>query len=84
MGFLKKYLNEVALRKFEPFTPDALPGAKYRYESGVRFDERTGSLGLGVNGGEVTKLAGQEGSKLAGQEGSKLAGQEGSKLAGQE
>jgi hypothetical protein len=81
-GFLKKYLNEVALRKFEPETPEAAPGEKYRYFSGIRFQEMAVAAYAG-NGG-MTKLAGQEGSKLAGQEGSKLAGQEGSKLAGQE
>ena len=81
-GFLKKYLNEVALRKLEPTTPDAPPGAKYRYDSGIKFAELFASTTLVDQ--EGTKLAGQEGSKLAGQEGSKLAGQEGSKLAGQE
>jgi hypothetical protein len=80
-GFLKKYLNEVALRKFEPTTPDAPPGSKYRYFSGIQFDEQSS---FGSSNGATVKLADQEGSKLAGQEGSKLAGQEGSKLAGQE
>ena len=80
-GFLKKYLYEVALRKFEPPEVNGSAGSRHRYYSGVRFDE--GSFG-GNAVASKTKLAGQEGSKLAGQEGSKLAGQEGSKLAGQE
>jgi len=90
-GFLKKYLNEVAIRKVEPETPpDAPPGSKYRYPSGVRFDERraaptyVGQDGSKMAGQEGSKMAGQEGSKMAGQEGSKMAGQEGSKMAGQE
>jgi hypothetical protein len=90
-GFLKKYLNEVAIRKVEPETPpDAPPGSKYRYPSGVRFDERRAAPtyvdqdGSKMAGQEGSKMAGQEGSKMAGQEGSKMAGQEGSKMAGQE
>jgi hypothetical protein len=86
-GFLKKYLYEVALRKFEPTTPDAPPGAKYRYDSGIKFAElfaSTTSVGQDGTKPEGTKMAGQEGSKMAGQEGSKMAGQEGSKMAGQE
>jgi hypothetical protein len=81
-GFLRKYLNEVALRKFELETPDAAPGEKYRYYSGIRFHEPADAAFAG-NGG-ATKLPGQEGSKLPGQEGSKLPGQEGSKIPGQE
>ncbi|HEX7177556.1 MAG TPA: clostripain-related cysteine peptidase, partial [Pyrinomonadaceae bacterium] len=77
-GFLKKYLYEVALRKFEPPVADVPPGSKYRYRSGIRYDERFHTTTF--VGQEDSKLAGQEGSKLAGQEGSKLAGQEGSKL----
>jgi hypothetical protein len=89
-GFLKKYLYEVARRKVEPTTPDAPPGEKYRYASGIKFAERTASaaaVGQGrskLAGVEGSKLAGVEGSKLAGVEGSKLAGVEGSKLAGVE
>ena len=79
-GFLNKYLNKVALRRSAPPTPDAAPGERYRYSSGVVFHEQS----LGQAYAAASKLAGQEGSKLAGQEGSKLAGQEGSKLAGQE
>ncbi len=81
-GFLKKYLYEVSLRKFEPTNEDAPVGARYRYSSGIKFHGEADS-GT-VSGDQEGKLAGQEGSKLAGQEGSKLAGQEGSKLAGQE
>jgi hypothetical protein len=80
--FLKKYLYDVSLRKFEAPAADASPESKYRYFSGVRFDERTSSVVSG--NGTSTKIAGQEGSKIAGQEGSKIAGQEGSKIAGQE
>ncbi|MCU1265446.1 MAG: Clostripain [Acidobacteria bacterium] len=82
--FLKKYLTEVTRRRSEDLTPHALPGSKYRYKSGIEFDEQSDSGSLGGSRATMTKLAGQEGSKLAGQEGSKLAGQEGSKLAGQE
>ena len=80
-AFLKKYLNEIALRPFEPPTPDAPVGSRYRYLSGVAFADDVAASAMAVI---ATKIAGQEGSKLAGQEGSKLAGQEGSKLAGQE
>ncbi len=88
-GFLKKYLNEVALRRSAPTTAEGFEGPKYRYRSGIKFDPRSEMDSLGnfptrLAGQEGSKLAGQEGSKLAGQEGSKLAGQEGSKLAGQE
>jgi hypothetical protein len=92
-GFLKTYLNEVSLRTM-PAENDGANGSKYRYRSGVRFDER---FGTGNGGSSSTderqalsaaagssKIAGQEGSKIAGQEGSKIAGQEGSKIAGQE
>jgi hypothetical protein len=81
-GFLKKYLGEIAIRPVAPVTPDAKPGERYRYESGVKFNEAVRAMAAAA--GVASKLAGQEGSKLAGQEGSKLAGQEGSKLAGQE
>jgi len=80
--FLKMYLYDVSLRKFEQPMDDAPAGAKFRYFSGVKFDERTASV-MGVGNGS-SKIAGQEGSKIAGQEGSKIAGQEGSKIAGQE
>jgi len=83
-GFLKKYLYEVSLRKFESPADDATKGTKFRYFSGVRFDERVGSVIGSGNGASRSKIAGQEGSKIAGQEGSKIAGQEGSKIAGQE
>ena len=94
--FLKKYLYEVSLRKCEPFGEEVeVPlGARYRYPSGVKFDERFGrsfvvaaaaaAVGGRIAGQEGSKIAGQEGSKIAGQEGSKIAGQEGSKIAGQE
>jgi hypothetical protein len=82
--FLKTYLYDVSLRKFELPVDDVPAGSKFRYFSGVRFDERTGPLSLSGNGASKTKIAGQEGTKIAGQEGSKIAGQEGSKIAGQE
>ena len=81
--FLRKYLSEVSRRKCDAPVEDAPVGNRYRYYSGVRFDERPRMAGSG-NGGSITKIAGQEGSKIAGQEGSKIAGQEGSKIAGQE
>ena len=79
---MKKYLNEVALRRFEPTTPQAPVGARYRYLSGVTFADDVAAARAFALGS--VKIAGQEGSKIAGQEGSKIAGQEGSKLAGQE
>ncbi len=94
--FLKKYLYEVTYRRSEPTNAEAAPGSKYRYRSGVKFDEHiepelaafvaaTGALDMTkIAGQEGSKIAGQEGSKIAGQEGSKIAGQEGSKIAGQE
>jgi hypothetical protein len=82
--FLRKYLYEVSLRTCEiPGEADAPAGAKYRYRSGVRFDERPGVVYRG-NGSSRTRIAGQEGTKIAGQEGTKIAGQEGTKIAGQE
>jgi hypothetical protein len=83
--FLKKYLYEVSLRRCErpQDEQDVLPGARYRYRSGVKFDEGVSLIAAAGNGASV-KIAGQEGSKIAGQEGSKIAGQEGSKIAGQE
>src|SRR6185369_13840482 len=63
---------------------DASIGSKYRYPSGVMFDERPRATLSRGRGASATKIAGQEGSKIAGQEGSKIAGQEGSKIAGQE
>ena len=81
--FLKKYLNDVSLRRCEATITDAAPGSKYRYDSGVRFSE---PLAAAMPGGapQRTKIAGQEGTKIAGQEGTKIAGQEGTKIAGQE
>jgi Clostripain family len=83
-AFLKKYLYDVSLRKCEMPDDHAAVGAKYRYFSGVRFDEREKSALSGGNGALDTKIAGQEGTKIAGQEGTKIAGQEGTKIAGQE
>jgi hypothetical protein len=80
--FLRKYLYQVSLRRLETPYEDAPSGSKYRYYSGVRFDERPRAIAVSGNGN--TKIAGQEGSKIAGQEGSKIAGQEGTKIAGQE
>jgi hypothetical protein len=89
--FLKRYLYEVTLRKFEPPAVEVSVGERYRYKSGVKFDERFGATVFaaaaavgGTVGQERTKISGQEGSKISGQEGSKIAGQEGSKIAGQE
>ncbi|MGQ0542219.1 MAG: clostripain-related cysteine peptidase [Blastocatellia bacterium] len=88
-GFLKKYLYEVALRKFEPPNAEVPAGEKYKYHSGIQFNERyvtqfSNAAASKIAGQEGSKIAGQEGSKIAGQEGSKIAGQEGSKIAGQE
>jgi cysteine peptidase C11 family protein len=88
--FLKKYLYDVSLRRCETLGENGHAGSKYRYRSGVKFDERVTAMSahFGVDtriaGQEGSKIAGQEGSKIAGQEGSKIAGQEGSKIAGQE
>jgi hypothetical protein len=87
--FLKKYLYEVSLRRFE--SPlDAVPaGSKYRYYSGVSFDESPravagGTANTKIAGQEGTRIAGQEGTRIAGQEGTRIAGQEGTRIAGQE
>jgi len=80
--FLKKYLYEVSLRRFEA-PLDAVPaGSKYRYYSGVSFDESP--RGIVAGGTANTKIAGQEGTRIAGQEGTRIAGQEGTRIAGQE
>ena len=82
-NFLKKYLREIARRPCEPATPDALPGSRYRYISGITFHEPSLAFAAAAaNGG--TKVPGQEGSKIPGQEGSKIPGQEGSKIPGQD
>jgi len=80
--FLRRYLYDVTLRRVP--ADDASIGSKYRYPSGVMFDERPRATLSRGRGASATKIAGQEGSKIAGQEGSKIAGQEGSKIAGQE
>jgi hypothetical protein len=85
--FLRHYLYEVSLRRCEPESDDVPAGERYRYQSGVRFDERydTGMyLGAAAAAAGNVKIAGQEGTKIAGQEGTKIAGQEGTKIAGQE
>jgi hypothetical protein len=82
--FLKKYLYDVSLRRFEEPFEDVPAGSKYRYYSGVRFDERPSSLAFSGNGVSRTKIAGQEGTRIAGQEGTRIAGQEGTRIAGQE
>lgn len=96
--FLKKYLNEVALRKVAPTTPkDAPAGSKYRYYSGVIFDEEiipvapedsmtkiSGQQGSKISGQQGSKISGQQGSKISGQQGSKISGQQGSKISGQQ
>jgi hypothetical protein len=58
-------------------------GSRYRYYSGVRFDEHP-RIAAGANGSVSTKIAGQEGTRIAGQEGTRIAGQEGTRIAGQE
>ena len=89
--FLKKYLYEVSLRKIEPPGTDVPFGARYRYASGVIFDERFGEHAYAataaagrIAGQEGTRIAGQEGTRIAGQEGTRIAGQEGIRIAGQE
>ena len=57
------------------------PEARYRYYSGVKFDEPFSSMLSSGNGG-ATKIAGQEGTRIAGQEGTRIAGQEGMRIAG--
>jgi len=86
--FLKKYLYHVSLRRFEVPLEDVPAGAKYRYYSGVAFDERpragNGTASTKIAGQEGTRIAGQEGTRIAGQEGTRIAGQEGTRIAGQE
>jgi len=84
--FLKKYLYEVSLRRCEAVSTDAAPGSRYRYPSGVKFDDRARPAleGTKIAGQENTKIAGQENTKIAGQENTKIAGQENTKIAGQE
>jgi len=80
--FLEKYLYEVALRKFEPPRSTDVSGeSKYRYFSGIKFEEDSSFI---THEDSSTKIAGQQGSKIAGQQGSKIAGQQGSKIAGQQ
>jgi hypothetical protein len=79
--FLRKYLSDVSRRKFEVPAEDVPLGSRYRYYSGVSFDERPR---IAVAGNGATKIAGQEGTRIAGQEGTRIAGQEGTRIAGQE
>lgn len=81
--FLRRYLSDVSRRKIEAPAEDAPVGSKYRYYSGVSFDERPRIAAAG-NGVVSTKIAGQEGTRIAGQEGTRIAGQEGTRIAGQE
>ena len=81
--FLKKYLYEVSLRKIEPPGTDVPFGARYRYASGVIFDERFGEHAYAATAA-AGRIAGQEGTRIAGQEGTRIAGQEGTRIAGQE
>ncbi|HXD34966.1 MAG TPA: clostripain-related cysteine peptidase [Pyrinomonadaceae bacterium] len=82
--FLKKYLLDVSLRKCELPDEYAPVGSRFKYPSGVRFDERFSSASSVASAAASVKMAGQEGTKMAGQEGTKMAGQEGTKMAGQE
>jgi len=94
VDFLKKFLYEVTYRKSEPTNEDVEEGMRYRYASGVRYDERydtalylgaaAGAGSVKIAGQENTKIAGQENTKIAGQENTKIAGQENTKIAGQE
>ena len=81
--FLKRYLYHVSLRRIEAPLDEVPAGAKYRYYSGVTFDERPRVVAA-ANGSATTKIAGQEGTRIAGQEGTRIAGQEGTRIAGQE
>ncbi|HEY9500864.1 MAG TPA: clostripain-related cysteine peptidase, partial [Pyrinomonadaceae bacterium] len=54
--FLKKYLYHVSLRRFEVPLEDVPAGAKYRYYSGVAFDERPRAV-VSDNGTASTKIA---------------------------
>jgi len=81
--FLKKYLGDVSRRRVEVPAADVSAGSKYRYYSGVSFDERP-RIAASANGDSNTKIAGQEGTRIAGQEGTRIAGQEGTRIAGQE
>ena len=94
-GFLRKYLQDVALRKFDSPETDAENGTKYRYYSGFPFDDDhfgthfndtdkklAGSKDSKLAGSKDSKLAGSKDSKLAGSKDSKLAGSKDSKLAG--
>ena len=83
-GFLKKYLYDVSLRKFEQPDADVPVGSRYRYYSGVKFDERAAAVAAAGNGASKTRIAGQEGTRIAGQEGTRIAGQEGTRIVGQE
>lgn len=78
-GFLKKYLTEVAVRRFEQPAENVAVGEKHRYYSGVKFDDHAFQTVAALNG----KLAGERDSKLAGERDSKLAGERDSKLAGE-
>jgi hypothetical protein len=79
--FLKKYLKDVARRRAEQYTTQALPGKKIIKPSWIKFSDQPQAT---ADLRHSTKQAGLEGSKQAGLEGSKQAGLEGSKQAGLE
>ena len=87
-GFLTKYLNEVAIRRFEKPLDTVAVGEKHRYYSGVKFDDyafqsTAAAYDSKLAGERDSKLAGERDSKLAGEKDSKLAGEKDSKLAGE-
>jgi hypothetical protein len=87
-AFLHKYLNEVALRRFEEPVDDVPAGARHKYYSGIKlldlseaFAEESFETVI-ISDTEDSKIAGSQGSKIAGSQGSKIAGSQGSKIAG--
>jgi hypothetical protein len=79
--FLKIYLSEVTFRKCEPLIPDAPPGSKYRYRSGVIFGEESGAVPTGASETPLTRMANSQTSKMANSQTSRMANSQTSKMA---
>jgi Clostripain family len=78
--FLKRYLSEVTFRKAEPLKPDAPLGTKYRYRSGVIFDETSESMPLGGSETSLTKMGTSQTSKMGSSQTSKMGSSQTSKM----
>jgi hypothetical protein len=78
--FLVRYLRDVARRKFEPLTPDAPLESKYRYRSGITFDEETGSLSLSDGDAPLSKMGSSQSAKMGSSQSAKMGSSQSAKM----